>query len=124
MANIIVWADIPVIDLERASKFYSAITGREVSTMPGETPVALIMGDREEGSIVSADLYVGTPSKDGATVYFGSGGDMDGFIARVEQAGGKILQPKQFMDDMVGWIAFFEDTEGNRIGVQEPGESH
>jgi predicted enzyme related to lactoylglutathione lyase len=25
------------------------------------------------------------------------------------------------MGDMVGWIAFFEDSEGNRVGIQQPG---
>ena len=33
-----------------------------------------------------------------------------------------MLQEKKFMGDMVGWIAFIEDTEGNRIGLQQPGE--
>ena len=37
------------------------------------------------------------------------------------QAGGRILEEKQFRGDMIGWIAFIEDSEGNRIGIQEPG---
>jgi predicted enzyme related to lactoylglutathione lyase len=32
-----------------------------------------------------------------------------------------VLRPKEFMGETVGWVAFFEDTEGNRIGVQQPG---
>lgn len=78
-----------------------------------------------EGMRVSADLYVGgTPSHTGATVYLGSNGDIDGMLARVETAGGKILQAKRDMGEMVGWIGFVEDTEGNRIGIQQPYESH
>lgn len=125
MANVIVWADIPVTDLQRATKFYAHVTGLTVMAMPGSNEtVALIGGPGEaEGSggmVVSADLYVGgTPSHDGPTVYFGSGGDIDGMAARVVEAGGKILQEKQFMGDMVGWIVFFEDTEGNRIGIEQ-----
>jgi predicted enzyme related to lactoylglutathione lyase len=42
-------------------------------------------------------------------------------LARVEEAGGPILQPKEFMGEMVGGIAFVVDTEGNRIGIQQPG---
>jgi uncharacterized protein len=30
MANQIVWCDIPVLDLDRAVKFYSAMLGQEV----------------------------------------------------------------------------------------------
>ena len=31
MANQIVWCDIPVLDLDRAVKFYSAVLGRQVA---------------------------------------------------------------------------------------------
>ncbi len=44
-----------------------------------------------------------------------------GMLARVVEAGGRILQPKEFMREMGGWIAFVVDTEGNRIGIQQPG---
>jgi uncharacterized protein len=122
--DIIVWADIPVTDLERASKFYAHVTGMAVQAMPGGMDVAVISPPAGQGSgemVVSADLYVGgKPSHDGPTVYLGTGGDIDGMAARVVEAGGKMLQEKQNMGEMVGWIAFFEDTEGNRIGMQQP----
>jgi hypothetical protein len=122
--NDIVWTDIPVIDMKRAIAFYGHVTGKRIAAMPGsDDTVAIPMpGDGETGTmIVSFDLYVGgTPSHDGPTVYLGSGGDIDGMTARVLEAGGKILQEKQNMGEMVGWIVFFEDTEGNRIGIQQP----
>jgi uncharacterized protein len=126
VANVIVWADIPVTDMQRAMKFYAHVTGMTVMPMPGTNDtVALIGGPGDAaleggGMVVSADLYVGgKPSHDGPTVYFGSGGDIDGMAARVIEAGGTILQEKQFMGDMIGWIVFFEDTEGNRIGIEQ-----
>jgi hypothetical protein len=124
VGNIIVWADIPVKDMQRAMEFYGHVTGQKITAMPGTNDtVALISGP--EGSderIVSADLYVGgTPSHDGPTIYLGSNGNIDAMVARVPEAGGKILQEKAFMGDMVGWIAFVEDSEGNRIGIQQPG---
>ena len=126
MANIIVWADIPVSDIARASKFYAHVTGMSVMPMPGSNDtIALIGGPGDAaleggGMIVSADLYVGgKPSHDGPTVYLNSGGDIDAMVARVTEAGGTMLQEKQFMGDMVGWVAFFEDTEGNRIGIEQ-----
>jgi uncharacterized protein len=123
MGDTIVWADIPVIDIKRASAFYAAVTGGAVMAMPGaEAEVALLMSPDGVGG-VSADLYVGgTPSKDGATVYLNTWGDIDGALSRVAGAGGTVLQEKRFMGDMVGWIAFIEDTEGNRIGFQQPAE--
>ena len=124
MGDTIVWADIPVKDVKRASAFYAAVTGSGVMPMPGsEESIALLMSRDGQGG-VSADLYVGgTPSKDGPTVYLNTYGDIDAMLARVAPAGGTVLQDKQFMGDMVGWIAFIEDTEGNRIGLQQPGES-
>ena len=126
-SNVLVWSDIPVTDLERASKFYAHVTEGAVMPMPGADGIALIMGKNPpspDGSemVVSADLYVGgTPSADGPTIYFSANGDIDGFVERVREAGGTVLDEKAFMGPMVGWIAFFLDTEGNRIGVQQPG---
>ena len=110
MGDTIIWADIPVEDLERASAFYTAVTGTAVMPMPNApTEVALLMSPDGEGG-VSADLYVGgTPGKDGATVYLNTWGDLDGMLVRVVEAGGVVLQEKQFMGDMVGWVAFVQD---------------
>jgi predicted enzyme related to lactoylglutathione lyase len=71
---------------------------------------------------VSADLAMGssTPSTtQGTTIYLGSIGDIDGMLARAVEAGGCIFSEKRLMD-MVGWIAFSEGTEGNRIGIHQP----
>lgn len=121
MGDIVVWADIPCSDLQRAMKFYQHVTGLAVTEMPGGPGVAVISRAGTDELAVSADLYQGgTPSADGPTVYFGTDGDIDGMLARVKEAGGTILQEKQDMGAMVGWIAFFLDSEGNRIGLQQP----
>jgi predicted enzyme related to lactoylglutathione lyase len=105
-------------------KFYAHVTGLPVDVMPGSNDtIALIGGDGEGGMIVSADLYEGgSPSLDGPTIYLGARGDIDGMSARVVEAGGELLREKQFMGPMVGWIVFFKDSEGNRIGIQHPAE--
>lgn len=124
MGNHIIWADIPVTDMARASKFYGAVLQVPVEIMPGTSDTVAIFGggDSSGGPIVSADLYLGgTPSHDGPTIYIPGAPDIDATIARVVEAGGKILKEKAFMGDMVGWVAFFEDTEGNRIGIEQMG---
>jgi len=125
MGNVIIWADIPVVDLQRAKEFYAHVTGEEVIQFPGMDDVAVIGNPGAPGGepVISADLYVGgKPSKDGATIYLNPNGDIDGLLARVVEAGGEIERPKAFMGPMVGWIATFFDTEGNRIGAQQPGD--
>jgi predicted enzyme related to lactoylglutathione lyase len=121
MGDIIVWADIPCTNLERAMKFYEHVIGLPVTLMPGGGDVAVIGDPAANERIVSADLYQGgTPSDTGATVYLGTDGDIDGMLSRVKEAGGTVSQDKQDMGAMVGWIAFFMDSEGNRIGLQQP----
>lgn len=125
--NTIVWADIPVIDLDRAIKFYSHVLGMPVNRMPGMEGVAVPGSPPAEGepapetSPVAFDLYVGgKPSVDGVTVYLSAGGDFPGILARVREAGGDVLQEPQDMGSMIGTIAFIRDTEGNRIGLHQP----
>ena len=125
MGNIIVWADIPVIDLDRASKFYSHVLGMPVGPMPGTGGVALPQAppdaDAAAGaSMVAFDLYVGgAPSTEGTTIYLASMGDIPGMMTRVREAGGEVLQEPQNMGPMIGTLAFIKDTEGNRIGIHE-----
>jgi uncharacterized protein len=122
MANTIVWADIPVTDLERARKFYGAVLQAEIETMPGMESVALLPGEPGD---VSADLALTEnmkPGTDGTTIYLNSRGDPEGMLERAAAAGGKVLMPVTDMGEMIGFIGFFLDSEGNRIGVHKPPE--
>jgi predicted enzyme related to lactoylglutathione lyase len=122
MSNTIVWADIPVTDMDRARKFYGAVLQADIEMMPGSEDVALLPGDPMSGD-VSGDLVKGedsTPGAGGITIYFDSKGDPEGMIERAVAAGGKVLMPVTSMGDMVGFIGFFQDSEGNRIGVHKP----
>ena len=127
MNNVIVWADIPVADLERASKFYSQVLQMPVGSMPGMEGVAVpgpqpdVDQSASQTFPVAFDLYVGgTPGAAGPTVYLSANGDFAGILARAREAGGEVLQEPQDMGPMVGTIAFIKDTEGNRIGIHEP----
>jgi len=121
MANTIVWADIPVTDMDRARKFYAAVLEADIPLMDGANgDVALLPG---EMGTVSADLARGEnqkPSTDGCTIYLDTKGDPEGMMERAVAAGGKVLMPVTSMGDMVGSIGFFQDSEGNRIGVHKP----
>ena len=127
MKDLIVWADIPVADLDRAMKFYGAVLQREFVTMEGVEGVALPApdeGDDPSGQDMSVafDLVRReevTPSHEGCTVYLDAGGDAEGMLRRAAEAGGEILMPATFMGEMVGTIGFFQDSEGNRIGVHQ-----
>lgn len=128
MPDIIVWADIPVTDLKRASAFYSHVLGMPIVSPPGMDGIGLPTPPTDPGApgemSVAFDLYVTdrVPTTEGPTVYLGAMGDIDGMIARVREAGGEVLQEKRYMGPMVGWTAYFRDTEGNRIGIEQMGD--
>jgi predicted enzyme related to lactoylglutathione lyase len=130
MENTVVWADIPVTDLERAMKFYSAVLGQEVKPVEGMPGIALIAPPEgfDPSQIqgpppVSFDLALTEqmkPSMDGCTIYLNGYGDPEGMLQRAVAAGGEMLMPVTDMGEMVGSIGFFKDSEGNRIGVHKP----
>lgn len=121
MANVLVWADIPVLDMARAMKFYGDVLQVEmVQPFPG-MPVAVPPADLGP---VAFDLVAGQDAKpsasDGTRIYLSSMGDMDAMVKRVEAAGGTITMPPTDMGEFVGTICFFLDPEGNQIGIQQP----
>jgi predicted enzyme related to lactoylglutathione lyase len=123
MANTIVWADIPVENMDRARAFYAAVLDGEIPLMDGANGDVALLPGNPMGGEVSGDLVRGEDHKPGAggvTIYFDSKGDPEGMIERAVAAGGKVLMPVTSMGDMVGFIGFFEDSEGNRIGVHKP----
>jgi predicted enzyme related to lactoylglutathione lyase len=122
MANTIVWADIPVIDLDRARAFYSAVLQADIPLMPGMEGVAFLPGDPQSDE-VTGDLVKSEnaePGAGGVTIYLDSKGDPEGMIERAVAAGGQVAMPVSDMGEMVGFIGFFIDSEGNRIGVHAP----
>jgi len=48
--------------------------------------------------------------------------DVDSALAAIESAGGKRLTERMPIPT-VGWSAFFQDSEGNRVGIFQSDES-
>lgn len=121
MANAVVWADIPVADMDRAMAFYSKVLQTELlQPFPGQ-PVAVPppdLGPVAFDLVKTDELRPG--STDGPRIYLGAMGDIEAMVRRVEEAGGRIVQPPADMGEMVGTIAYFVDSEGNQIGIQQP----
>lgn len=115
-ANIANWFDIPVTDLDRAGRFYGVLIGQEL--MRYEAPGiegALFPAAGVTGTLLKGDGFV--PGHQGSVVYLDGGNDLSTILDRVEPAGGKILQPKTEINEDRGYFAYFEDSEGNRVGL-------
>lgn len=112
------WFEIPVRDLARAKKFYETVFEVRLSTQ-SYGPVEMEKfpweqgGSGAPGTLVKADGY--TPSHAGTLVYFPVE-DIDAALSTIKKSGGKELMPKTSMGGY-GFIATFEDPEGNRLGL-------
>ncbi|MEM9287633.1 MAG: VOC family protein [Pseudomonadota bacterium] len=113
--------EIPVSDMDRAMSFYSAVFGIDLArtTIDGYEMALFPEGapnGAPNGALAKGDVYV--PGKAGPVIYFHTP-DIDGTIKRAVANGGSVLLQKQSVDDF-GFVAEFEDSEGNRIALHEP----
>jgi predicted enzyme related to lactoylglutathione lyase len=116
--NPVNWFEIPVIDLERAKRFYESLLGIKLTkTEMGPLKMAwfpMVQGaSGATGTLVQVEGY--TPSHAGTLVYL-SVDDLDGILTKVKANGGKTLVPKMGIGEY-GFIAHFEDSEGNRVAL-------
>ena len=117
MNNQIVWCDIPVTDLDRAVRFYSAVLGAKVEKLTVEAMTFGLLPGANDG--VSGCLVIGNeskPSADGPTIYLNCDGRLPVAIAAVGLNGGKILKPRHAIAPH-GFRAIALDSEGNRIAL-------
>ena len=112
----VVHFEIPVDDIERATKFYTELFGWEIKDagMPeggyysvmtsGENPVHGGMMKRQQpGQQISN--YIDIPS-------------VDEYEAKIKELGGTVLMGKSPVPGM-GYFAMCMDTEGNIFGIWE-----
>lgn len=118
--NALNWFEIPVTDMQRAKNFYDKVfdinialdnmMGMEMGFLPFEDG-----NGKVSGALVKSDMH--KPSMDGAVVYLNANPDIQKVVDRIENAGGKVVMPKTLINEQVGYMAFFVDTEGNKMGL-------
>jgi len=116
--NPVHWFEISVNDMDRARKFYERVLGLELGLNQVESTLMAWFPTTEGGAGSSGALLQSegrAPSHDGTMIYF-SVPDIEAVLARVEAAGGRTLTPKTDIGEY-GFYAYFEDSEGNRVGV-------
>ena len=121
-SNPVVYFEIPVIDMDRATKFYSTVFNFKFDTTIIDNNEMALFPFTQENSGISGALAKGEiykPTKDGVLIYFNTA-NMDETLKLANTNGGKILYPKT--DNGIGLVAEFEDTEGNRIALYQSKE--
>lgn len=124
--NALNWFEIPVTDTARAKRFYETIfdiqmqtdtmMGMEMTMFPFDMQSA---SGRVSGALVKGPMH--KPGSDGAIVYLNANPSIQTVIDKIESAGGKVLMPKTQISPEIGYMAFFTDTEGNRMALHAGG---
>lgn len=118
-SNPVVYFEIPVNNIDRAIKFYNAVFhfdfGKE-NIDNNEMALFPFAGENQgiSGALAKGEIY--KPTKDGVVIYFKTE-NIDETIKSATSNGGQILYPKT--DNGIGFVAEFEDTEGNRIALYQ-----
>jgi uncharacterized protein len=120
--NAVGWFEIPVTDMDRATRFYETVFEfRLTRSKMGSVDMAFFPGVENSigsgGSLVCyPDRY--KPSADGTLIYFTAfSGDVSVELDRAAAAGGKVLMPKTLISPEIGYMAMFLDSEGNRVAL-------
>lgn len=120
-SNSLNWFEIPALDIDRAKKFYETIFDIKMENMPEMMGMKMAgfpadMGSgKANGALAQSGQH--KPSMDGCVIYLNANPEIQPVLDRIEKANGKILMPKTQISPEIGYMAFFVDTEGNKIGL-------
>ena len=120
--NNVVWFELPVTNLDRATSFYESVFGTKLAIDARFPELAIFPRRHEQAStgalaVTHDPKHDGRPSTDGVVIYLNCDGDMDGVLKRAKAAGGELLQEVAQLPGGMGWIAQFRDLDGNRVGL-------
>lgn len=120
MRPTVYYFEIPVNNLERAIRFYSAVFGCDFDLVDVDGNQMANFPASEErsgasGALAKGDSYI--PGKQGVRIYFDTE-SIDETLTKAVAAGGKVLYPKTSIGEL-GWVAEFEDSEGNCIALSQ-----
>lgn len=113
--NRVVWVDIPVVDLPRASAFYAAVMAVEVHQQDfGGNKFAVL--DHQDGNGGCLVISPGDVSRGGPLIYLNVDNRLGDAVAKVVPHGGSVLEPPHSIGPH-GFRAVIIDSEGNRVAL-------
>jgi predicted enzyme related to lactoylglutathione lyase len=118
-ANIGAYFEIPVVDMDRAIKFYESLLGIELErgTIHGYEMAFFPFesnGVGISGALAMGDVY--KPSIDGVFLYL-QVDDIDDTISKAVNLGSEVLLEKTEAETC--FVAEIKDSEGNRICLKQ-----
>jgi predicted enzyme related to lactoylglutathione lyase len=118
MPNAIVHFEIPADDVGRAQNFYKRALGWRISD-PWKMNYFFVETRKKGEEGINGGLMQrknpGQPFMNYIAVK-----SIEASLRKVVVAGGTICMPKTEIGSGMGWIAAFQDTEGNLMGFHQP----
>lgn len=104
--------------MSRSIHFYEAVLKIKIDKMEFDNFEMGLLP--YENQAVTAVLMKGegySPTNRGILIYLNAGKNLQLYLDRIVQNGGKVLIPKTPHADNSGYFATFIDSEGNRLGL-------
>lgn len=119
----VVHFEIHADDTDRAARFYTELLGWTITKWGGPMDYGLVTTGADgtpgiNGGLMKRQHPLG--GNDGVIAYVCTVDvdDVDRFVARAQELGGKVALPKMPVPG-VGWLAYVKDTEGNVLGMMQ-----
>lgn len=116
MGAPVAWFEITSADHERAQKFYAELFGWTVNADPSMGGYGIVDTGGGEGAIGGGIGPSESPGDTGVKIYMRVD-DLDAYLKRVGQLGGKTLAPPMELPNDFGTIAVVADPDGNAFGL-------
>lgn len=122
--RVISWFEIPAVDFDRAVRFYEAALNTSLTREAfGGVPMAVFAHEEENtgGCIVHQPGQLRPAGNgEGVLVYLNAEPSVSATLERIVDAGGKQDGSVIELPNNFGYVGYFFDTEGNRIGLHSP----
>jgi hypothetical protein len=116
MGQPVAFFEVTSPNAEQAQKFYAELFGWQVSADPAMGGYALVDTGAGEGAVGGGIGPSSDPQDSGVKIYMRVD-DLDRYLDRAEQLGGKRLVPPADLPGDFGRFAIFADPDGNPVGL-------
>jgi predicted enzyme related to lactoylglutathione lyase len=116
MGAPVAWFEVTSADHDRAQKFYAELFGWTVDVDPSMRGYGIVDTGAGEGAVGGGIGPSQMPGDTGVKIYMRVD-DLDAYLARAEQLGGKQIVPPTDLPGDFGTIAVVTDPDGNAVGL-------
>ena len=115
--DFVSWFEIPAIDFQQAVNFYNHIFSIKMKQSISDTIAMAFfpVNNGVGGAVIASSGSV--PSTTGPLLYLNGGNDLNNVLEKVEEAGGRVIMPKTFINNDSGYFAIFIDSQGNKLAL-------